>query len=145
MPTEAAAEAVTATAGSETVSDVGQGEAWIHNVKRLVEEFMALGLENARASQALAQRVSNNAITADEDLRRLSILALTNAINQSNLINTQAVAHRDLSITKQLSTDEVIETAVMADMVKRAASTTDLNDIVKAAVADALAKAGTTP
>jgi len=142
MPT--AAESEQSTTGAHTISDIAQDEAYIHNLKRLVEEFMALGLESARNSQSLANRVANNAVSHDEELRKLSVQSLTNSVSTTNMTDKQAIRHADLAIDRQWNVDEqgqmaTIGAAVLSDMAKRTFGTTEMAEIVRGVVASELA------
>lgn len=139
------AQARSATAAADTTADIGQSEAWLHNLKRLVEEFMHIGLEGARQHQALANRVANNAVSHDEQLRNVAVRNLDSTTETANLAAKQALRHSDIAIDRQWNIDEqnqmaTIGASVLSEMAKRNANSSDMAEIIRGIVASELAK-----
>lgn len=85
-------------AQEETVSDVGQGEAYLVNMKRLVARELDLGEELKQITVTSAQRLARNAEDFDSQVRKLALdslllgqTALANALALSNRVNNSAV------------------------------------------------------
>jgi hypothetical protein len=133
------------SSGAETTSDVGQAEAYVLNMKRLVEEFLAESLTDQRARRVLFERLSQNALTKDEQLANVSLQALQNAVETANMVGKQAVRHGDIAIDRQWNLDEVASdavanTAALADMLKRTFGTTEMAEIIRGVVASEMAR-----
>lgn len=141
----AGAQSRTASAGTETVTDVGQAEAWIANMKRLFDEFVAESLTDQRARRVLFERLSQNALSTDERLANVSLQALQNAVETANMVGKQSVRHGDIAIDRQWNVDEqaskvVLDDAAIADMLKRTFGTTEMAEIIRGVVASEMAK-----
>lgn len=85
-------------AQEETVSDVGQGEAYLVNMKRLVARELDLGEELKQITVTSAQRLARNAEDFDGQVRKLALdslilgqTALANAVGLSNRVNNAAI------------------------------------------------------
>lgn len=102
----------------ETVSDVGQGEAYILNMKRLVENALNMDEQLKQVLVANAQRVTRNAEDFDGEVRKLSLdalvlgnTALSNAVALANRVNNEAVSNdvraRDASGTHDRNLDSI--------------------------------------
>lgn len=85
-------------AQEETVSDVGQGEAYLLNMKRLVARELDLDAELKQITVSSAQRLARNAETFDAQVHKLALdslilgqSALANAVALSNRVNNSAI------------------------------------------------------
>jgi hypothetical protein len=131
---QAAATAAGALAQEETVADVGQGEAYILNMKRIVENALTfdeqikqIALQNLQLGQvslqnavALANRVSNGAIDLDVRVKQDSL---------DTKVKTEGVAHSEreetirdgkaMDVIREMSLSEnpVMQDAIVAGMV----------------------------
>lgn len=133
------------TAFAETTADIGQSENYVLNLKRMFDEFMAESLTDQRARRVLFERLSQNALTHDQNLNQLALQALSNAAETANMVGKQAVRHHDLAIDRTWNLDEigskvVLDNAALADMIKRTFGTTEMAEIVRGIVAEQLAK-----
>ena len=78
--------------GKEREFEVGMDEAykvlnasvWPANVKRMFDEYMDLGLGSARSQQKLADRIGENSENHSEELRKLSVQHLQNAVQNQD-------------------------------------------------------------
>lgn len=143
----AASGAQARSAGAETTADIGQAEAYIVNLKSLVDGWIHESLEGARANRRLSDRIAQNAVTADEELRKLSLQALSNCVQACNADNNQARRHADIAIDRQWNLDEVAsrsvaDTAALSDMLKRTFGTTEMAEIIRGVVASEMSKMG---
>ena len=112
--------------------DIAQGEAWIANLKRTYDEYQDLALTGARHGQV-----------EYDQLNKVALQALQNAVETANLVGKQAVAHRDIAIDNQWN--PVTEGAGNT-LTARAVSLDDASlKAIGAAVAAALANAIGTP
>ena len=75
------------TTQAESVTDVGQGEAYLLNMKRLV----ASELNYDAFLNGQAQRIVAGAITFDGQLQTLALQSLQNAITLQNRVNNNAI------------------------------------------------------
>jgi hypothetical protein len=85
-------------AQEETVSDVGQGEAYLINMKRLVSRELDLDAELKQITVTSAQRLARNAETFDSQVQKLALdslilgqTALANAVALANRVNNSAI------------------------------------------------------
>ena len=139
-----------ATTQAESVTDVGQGEAYLINMKKLVADELDHA-SNLRASAAdSVGRRARNAEDYDQTLRNLAQQSLQGAVNlQSRITNdsvdhkvrlqhyaesevARTVRHSDLAIDRQWNVDEVAELV---------AKTPVFLDAIAGAVAAGMAKA----
>lgn len=86
----AAAQGAGALAQEETVSDVGQGEAYLVNMKRLVENALTADNVGLQVLMGQAQRLSVAALDHDARLRTLAETSLANAVALANRVNNDA-------------------------------------------------------
>lgn len=114
----AGAAAQGALGQTETVADVGQGEAYITNMKRLVGRELDTDAHLQQILLANAQRIQRNAEDFDGQVRSIALQALTlgqtalqNAVALSNRVNNEAVSNdvraRDNSGTHDKNLDAV--------------------------------------
>lgn len=87
----AGAAAQGSLAQEETVADVGQGEAYILNMKRLVASELSLDAHLNQVLVASAQRLARNAEDHDNQLRQLAMTSLSNAVALANRVNNSAI------------------------------------------------------
>lgn len=71
------------------------------NTKRTYDEYQQESLEGIRVNRQLVNRQAQNAVDHDGQLRNLSVQALQNAVETSNMIGKQAVRHGDIAIDGQ--------------------------------------------
>jgi len=136
------AQARQTTAGAETTADIGQSEAYTLNLKRMVEEFMGDSLAQTREQRGLFNRLAQNAVTHDQQLQTVALQALQNAVVTSDMVAKQTTRHHDIAIDRQWNLDEVatrsvLDTAAIADMLKKSFGTTDLAEILSRVKASA--------
>jgi hypothetical protein len=148
--TDAGATQRAATVQAESVTDVGQGEAYILNMKKLVaDELDHASNLRAAAADSIGRR-SRNAEDYDQTLRHLAQQSLQSAVSlQSRIVNdsvdhkvrlqhyaesevARTVRHSDLAIDRQWNVDEVAELV---------AKTPVFLDAIAGAVAAGVAKA----
>ena len=139
------AQVRSAAAAADVIGDIGQGEAWTHNIKRMVEEFLAESLTDQRQRRELFNRLSTNALTHDEQLKQLALQSLQASVETANMVGKQAVRHADVAIDRTWNLDEigskvVLDNAALSDMVKRTFGTTEMAEIVRGIVASELSK-----
>lgn len=139
------AQARQTSSGAETTSDIGQAEAYVHNMKRLVEEFLAESLTDQRARRVMFERLSQNALSHDQQLQQLALQSLANNVETANMVGKQAVRHADLAIDRTWNLDEigskvVLDNAALADMIKRTFGTTEMAEIIRGIVASEMSK-----
>ena len=118
------AQARQTTAGAETTADIGQSEAYTLNLKSVVDGYHQLGM-----------RLQSNALTQDQQLHTVALQALQNAVTTADMVAKQTTRHHDIAIDRQWNLDEVasrsvLDTAAIADALKRSFGTTDLAEIL---------------
>jgi len=77
--------------------EVGKDEAWFFNIKRLCDEYMHAGLSAIHAAQAHADEVLAQSRAHSARVNTLSELAIANAVNNSDALMKQHLAHRDIA------------------------------------------------
>jgi len=136
------------SSGAEVTSDIGQAEAYMLNMKRLV----AMELNRDSASQNMVQRRERNGEDHDQNLRQLTVQLMQGAVSLQGRVNNLAISHdgrirafqegevartvrnSDLAIDRQWNVDEVAELV---------AKTPVFLDAIAGAVAAGVAKAMT--
>lgn len=100
--------------GSESEFETGSDEYWKFasqingiNAKRTYDEYQQESLDGIRINRSLVSRLSQNAVTHDEQVQNVALQALQNAVETANMIGKQAVAHRDIAIDREWNVDEV--------------------------------------
>lgn len=138
------------SSGAEVTSDVGQAEAYLLNMKKLVaDELDHAANLRASAADSIGRR-AKNADDFDGQLRAVALQAVQNAVQASQRINADSidskvrlqhyaesevartVRHSDLAIDRQWNVDEVAELV---------AKTPVFLDAISGAVAAGVAKA----
>ena len=105
------------------------------NAKRTYDEYQQESLASVRENRQLVDRLSQNAVTHDQQVQNVAFQALQNAVETANMIGKQAVAHRDIAIDREWNVDEQGYTA--ADILR--------DQTYKDAIAAAVAIAVNTP
>src|SRR5512139_227046 len=97
---QAGAGAEYRSAGADATSDVGQAEAYLLNMKRLVANELNLDANIQQVLVAAAQRISGAAGDFDAQVRKLSLdalvlgnQALANAVALANKVNNDTTEH----------------------------------------------------
>ena len=109
-------------AGVEREFEIGMDEAfkvlnasvWPANVKRTYDEYQDLGLKAARSQGKIADRIGQDSENHSEEIRKTSVQALQNAVENANLAakgylerinltNTHVAANVDLSSDTMLT------------------------------------------
>lgn len=87
-------------AQAESVSDISQSEAYMVNLKRLVDVGINLDAAMQQVSSGIAQRVAKQALDFDQEVKAIALqnlqlgqTALANAVSLSNRINNNAETH----------------------------------------------------
>ena len=92
------------------------------NTKRTYDEYQHESLESVRRNRSYVDKVLSDAATHDNRVRQIAELALSNAVDTANLVNKQAVAHRDVAIDRTWNVDEVstltAKSGVQADTIQ---------------------------
>lgn len=93
--------------------DVGQDEAWVVNLKRLVENALSfdqdvLGTsgESIKRNRSIVDKIISDAQQFDNQRQVMANQALQNAIETANMVGKQAVRHSDIAIDRQWNVDE---------------------------------------
>jgi hypothetical protein len=68
------------------------------NMKRTYDTYQGIDLDHARNALKLESRISNNAVTHDQQVNALSLQALQSAVTTQDMIAKQAVRHGDVAI-----------------------------------------------
>lgn len=150
---QAGAGAAGQLAQEETVSDVGQGEAYILNMKRLVENALNMDEQLKQVLVRAAQRSANAEGDFDGQVRKLSLdalvlgnQALANAVALAGKTNSDAQQHgKNIDSINQSERERTLRNGDMLDVIREAgvsADTTVFQDAIEAAVVKALTKAG---
>ena len=109
-----------------SVSD-HESEMSFLNMKRMYDEYQALGLDGSKRSQSFHDMLSTYFLARIAERDKLSTLSISNAIDTANLINKQAAAHRDIAIDNQwgidqsayfLTKDQTFQSAIEAAVAK---------------------------
>lgn len=102
------------SAGAEVTSDIGQAEAYITNMKRLVASELdfdsalrSVALQSIQGAVARDNLVQNNALTLSNRVNNLSVDhdSRIRAFQEGEISRT--VRHSDLAIDRQWNIDEV--------------------------------------
>jgi len=124
--------------------DIGQDEAWVTNLKRLVEdalsvsaEVAATGVESIKRNRAIVDKIISDAQQFDNARQNIANQALQNAVESANMVSKQAVRHSDLAIDRQWNVDEQGYTV---EKILRAPFWQDLVQAVAVAVASEMGK-----
>lgn len=139
------------SAGAETTSDVGQAEAYLLNMKRLVGNELNIDAHLNQVLAAAAQRIASAAGDFDGQVRKLSLdalvlgnQALANAVALANKVNNDTTEHAKLvSSVNQSERERTLRNGDVLDVIREAgvgADTTVFQDAIEAAVAKAVAK-----
>lgn len=83
--------------------------AWKANVKRTYDEYQQESLQAIKENRTVIQKMLSDAQQYDNQRQATANLALSNAVDTANLVNKQAVAHRDLAIDREWNVDEVAQ------------------------------------
>lgn len=129
----AGAAAQGALGQEETVADVGQGEAYIINMKRLVENALNMDEQIKQVLVRSAQRESTNAGDFDTQVRKLSLDALTlgnqalmNAVALANKVNNDTTEHSKLvSSINQSERERTVRSGDLLDVIREASVSAD--------------------
>ena len=114
----------------ERTYDIGEGEAWKFNMKRMADEYQHESLESIRRNRSYVDNKLSNAGQNDEFKQNVANQALQNAVETANLVGKQAVRHTDIAIDREWNVDE--QSAFVAKI---------LNSIQDPAMATAMAVA----
>jgi len=114
----------------ERTYDIGEGEAWKANMKRMYDEYQHESLTDIRAKRTHFDNKISNAAQNDEAREKLNLQATQNAIETANMVAKQAVRHADMAIDRQWNVDE--QSAFVSKV---------LNSIQDPAIASAMAAA----
>ena len=87
--------------------ETGKDESWFANIKRTYDEYQQLSLDLLRKINAHYDKLISDAQQYDNSRQGIANLALSNAVDTANLVNKQAVAHRDVAIDRIWNVDEV--------------------------------------
>lgn len=79
--------------------NVEQSEAWFGNIKRTYDAYQSQDMRLSEKMDGIFAQHVQNAVAASD-------LALKNAVDTANLVNKQAVAHRDVAIDRVWNVDE---------------------------------------
>lgn len=92
------------------------------NFKEAYDLWTAVQTDGARNAQQLYQRAAQAGLDYDQSVRSSAALALSNAVDTANLVNKQAVAHRDIAINNEWDQQAVVE-AIVAQVLAKMAQT----------------------
>jgi len=109
--------------------EIGRDEVWSANIKRTYDEFQHESLESIRRNRTAIDKIVTDAQQNDNARQQIANLALSNAVDTANLVNKQAVAHRDIAIDREWNLDEVSTVASRSGV---------FSDAIAAAVAKAV-------
>lgn len=107
------------------------------NQKRTFDEYQNESLESIRSHRSYAEKVLSDAQQNDNERNKLSNLALSNAITNSDMITKQAIRHTDIAIDREWNLDE--HNLTLADILK----SEGVDDAVIAKILAAMAKTPT--
>lgn len=88
------------------ISDPGVDEAWKVNMKRTTDEYQDVSLHDIRQNRIHVDKVLSDAQKRDNELDKVSLQALQNAVETANMVGKQAVRHSDIAIDRQWNVDE---------------------------------------
>ena len=110
--------------------NIEQSELDYINAKRTYDTYQDLDIQTARHNAKVAEDIHGLVMQVMQNGINAANLALTNAVDSSNIENKQAIAHRDIATDREWNVDEVAELV---------ANTSTFKDVIAAAVAAALA------
>ena len=90
----------------ERTYDIGEGEAWKYNMKRMADEYQHESLESIRRNRSYIDNKLSNGEQNDLFKHGVANQALQNAVETANMIGKQAVRHCDIAIDRQWNVDE---------------------------------------
>ncbi len=90
----------------ERTYDIGEGEAWKFNMKRMADEYQHESLESIRRNRSYVDNKLSNAEQNDLFKHNVANQALQNAVETANMVSKQAVRHGDIAIDRQWNVDE---------------------------------------
>jgi hypothetical protein len=90
----------------ERTYDIGEGEAWKFNMKRMADEYQHESLESIRRNRSYIDNKLSNAEQNDLFKHNVANQALQNAVETANMVAKQAVRHSDIAIDRQWNIDE---------------------------------------
>lgn len=116
-----AAQAGAGSAGqaaqTEITADIGKGEAYLINMKRLVENALNVDAHLQQILLAQAQRLARNAEDFDTQVRQIALnnlqlgaLALQNAVNLANQTNQEGASDAAIAKDNVLSHGKALDT-----------------------------------
>jgi hypothetical protein len=92
------------------------------NTKRTYDEYQHESLESVRRNRSYVDKILAENASHDHRVRQIAEIALSNAVDTANLVNKQAVAHRDVAIDRTWNVDEVstltAKSGVQADTIQ---------------------------
>jgi len=111
----------------ERTYDIGEGEAWKFNMKRMADEYQHESLESIRRNRSYVDNKLSNAAQNDEFKQNVANQALQNAVETANLVGKQAVRHTDLAVDREWNINEtdfaarsILSDEVFKDAIKEA-------------------------
>jgi hypothetical protein len=134
--TDAAGGQRTSTTQAESVTDVGQGEAWLTNMKRLVAGELSQDADIRAVQTGLLTRIVHNSENFDQQLRQITLQALQNAITQANSAVIDSADIRQRTRENARTSDGRLQIIAEAQLSENPI----FQDAISAAVAKALAK-----
>jgi len=90
----------------ERTYDIGEGEAWKFNMKRMADEYQHESLESIRRNRSYVDNVLSSAHENDQFKQNVANQALQNSVETANMVSKQAVRHSDIAIDRQWNVDE---------------------------------------
>jgi len=92
------------------------------NAKRTYDEYQHESLESIKRNRSYVDKILAENASHDHRVRQIAEVALSNAVDTANLVNKQAVAHRDIAIDREWNVDEVstltAKSGAQADMIQ---------------------------
>ncbi len=83
--------------------------AWAANMNRTYDEFLEMSLISARRSQQHFDTLMSHAQQHHDAQQALGVQYMQSCIDTANLVNKQAVAHRDLAIHHEWGAHEQVD------------------------------------
>lgn len=123
--TQAGAGSLYRSAGAEVTSDIGQAEAYVINLKKLVADE----LDHASNLRAIALQALQNAVTLQNRVQNLSVDHDSRLRNFAEGEVSRTVRHSDLAIDRQWNIDEVAMAAISAAIAQAVADA--MRDVAK--------------
>lgn len=90
----------------ERTYDIGEGEAWKANMKRMFDEYQNVSLDGIGKNRNHFDKLVSDAQESDNRKRSIADQALQNAVETANMVGKQAVRHSDVAIDRQWNVDE---------------------------------------